>query len=72
MVLYSRLASYFNIFHIIATVNVMSEIENKKERRLLYYCILVGLLVYYILLTRKSFTMESYIIDYFATPVYID
>lgn len=72
MVLYARFASFFNIFHIIATVNVMSEIENKKEKRILYYCIFVGLLVYYILLTKKSFHMESYIIDYFASPVYID
>lgn len=71
MVLYARFASYFSIFHVIATVNVMSEIENKKEKRLLYYCIGVGLLVYYVLLTRKSFVFESYIIDYFKNPVYI-
>lgn len=69
MVLYARLASYFNIFHVLATVNVMSEINDKKENRLIYYCITVGLLVYYLLLTRKSFVFESYIIDYFTTSL---
>lgn len=69
MVLYARLASYFNIFHIIATVNVMSKINDKKENRLIYYCITVALLVYYLLLTRKSFVFESYIIDYFTTSL---
>ena len=65
MVLYARFASYFSIFHVLATVNVMSEIKSKEEYRLLYYCICVGLGVYYIMLTSKSFTLESHIIDYF-------
>lgn len=69
MVLYARLASYFNIFHVLASVNIVSEINDKKESRLIYYCIAVGLLVYYILLTRKSFVFESYILDYFTTSL---
>ena len=69
MVLYARFASYFNIFHVLTIVNVMSEINDKKENRLIYYCITVGLLVYYLLLTRKSFVFESYIIDYFTTSL---
>ena len=71
MVLYARFASYFSIFHVISTVNVLNEIEDKKERRVFYYCIFIGLLIYCILLTSKSFVFESYIIDYFKTPVYI-
>ena len=72
MVLYARFASYFNILHVIATVNVISEINDKKKRRILYYCIFMGLLVYYILLSGREFILESYIIDYLKTPVYID
>lgn len=65
MVLYARIGSYFNIFNIIATTNIMSQIDNKKEKTLLYYCIFIGLFIYYVTLTTKSLNIESYIVDYF-------
>lgn len=65
MVLYARFASYFNIFHVVAVVNILFYNRNKKEKRLFYYLIFIGLLVYYILLTRKGFVFESSIVNYF-------
>ena len=67
MVLYARIASFFNIFHTIALANIIIVYKNNKERRVVYYLIAVGLAIYYFLLTTKSFNMESYIIDYFST-----
>lgn len=64
MVLYARMALYFNIFNAIAIVNIISENKNVKEKRVIYYCISIGLLIYYVLLTRKAFILESYIIEY--------
>lgn len=63
-VLYARIALYFNIFNAIAIVNIISENKNVKEKRVIYYCISIGLLIYYVLLTRKVFILESYIIEY--------
>ncbi|MBS3200929.1 EpsG family protein [Turicibacter bilis] len=65
MVLYARFASYFNIFHVVAMVNILFYNRNIKEKRLFYYLIFIGLLVYYVLLTRKAFVFESSIVDYF-------
>lgn len=65
MVLYARFASYFNIFHVVAMVNIVFYNRNIKEKRLFYYLIFTGLLVYYVLLTRKGLVLESSIVDYF-------
>ena len=70
-VLYSRIALYFNVFYTIAIPNVLININNKKEKRLIIYCVIMGLGIYYILLTSKSFIFESHIIDYFRSVVYI-
>lgn len=65
MVLYARFASYFNIFHVVAVVNIVFYNRNIKEKRLFYYLIFIGLLAYYVLLTRKGLVVESSIVDYF-------
>ena len=65
MVLYARFASYFNIFHVVAVVNIIFYNRNIKEKRLFYYLIFIGLLAYYVLLTRKMLVVESSIVDYF-------
>lgn len=66
MVLYARIASFFNIFHSIALANIVIVYKNNKERRVVYYLMTVGLAIYYFLLTTKSFNMENYIMDYFS------
>lgn len=65
MVLYARFAPYFNIFHVVAVANIVFSNRNIKEKRLFYYLIFIGLLIYYVLLTRKSLVFESIIVDYF-------
>ncbi|MDZ5000042.1 hypothetical protein GNF79_13235 [Clostridium perfringens] len=65
MVLYARFAEYFNIFNIIAISAALNSVNNKKEKRIFYYFVFLGLTIYYLLLTRKGFVFENTIIDYF-------
>lgn len=65
MVLYARFGEYFDTFNIIAITTVLSSINNKKEKRIFYYFVFLGLTIYYLLLTRKGFVFENTIIDYF-------
>lgn len=65
MVLYARIASYFNIFHTIAVSNILFENNNIKQKRVFYYMILIGVYGYYYLLTSNSMSANNYIIDFF-------
>ena len=64
IVLYARLAYYFNVFHCLAISNVLLENNNKKEKRLIYYLIFLSLGVYYLLLTTKAFVQSNFRIDF--------
>ncbi|MDU4892491.1 MAG: EpsG family protein [Clostridium sp.] len=65
MVLYARLASYFNLFHSIATVNVLLANNNVKEKRVLAYFISLGIAIYYLLLIKPGLNQwYNYIIDF--------
>lgn len=65
MVLYARIATYFNIFNAIAIPNVIIENNYIKERRILFYSIFLVIIIYYAMLTRGGFILESFIMDYF-------
>ena len=67
-VLYARIASFFNLFHIISVPNIIIVNENYKEKSLFLYCILIGILIYYSLLIVPSFndSVGNYIIEYFT------
>lgn len=65
MVLYARIASYFNTFNLLGTVNIIYKCKNIKEKRIFAYFCLVGLIGYYFLLTSKGLFTSNYIIDYF-------
>lgn len=64
MVLYARIASYFNIFHSIAVCNILVENDNIKQKRMFYYLVLTGIYGYYFLLTSKSMSATNFIIDF--------
>ena len=66
MVLYARFASYFTLFNAILLPNILVQITNHKKKRLYYYFVSIGLLVYYLLLTLKGLNSYSgnYIIDF--------
>lgn len=66
MVLYARLAEYFNIFNVVLIVNIMSN-SNTKRKRVYAYGILVVLICYYLLLARKPLPhFDNHIIDYIS------
>lgn len=65
MVLYARIALYFNLFHTIGTVNILHSNSNIKEKRVLAYFISLGVLVYYLLLIKPGLSQWfNYILDF--------